>query len=299
MFGFSKFNSTNSKAILNGISTVPRRVAFFELSYNCNFCCPFCYVPWLDHEELYGTPLSASQWLMVSDQVVNEDFNGIQLCGGEPSLHPEFVGIVSGILCRHPSIPLCIFTNGMCLTDDFLTLVEGKNVFIATSLQGIQTRKEMTGSSTTLSAWERGCKNVCRHSIPLEIQITVTKRNLYELEKMIDCSLRLAPEVIQINPLVVEGRAKYHPDLWLSLKDRNTIDEIAKTLSKTAKCPIVVDPEPYCVSRDDSIAPEGSLQPIVPVDCLKCKLDIVIGPDGRRRSCLHSPTIMKHRDEPS
>ncbi len=277
-------SSTDGKPV----RTVPNRVAFFELSYNCNFCCPFCYVPWLDYPELYGRPLTKKQWLEAVDKVILEGYDGIQLCGGEPSLNSDFEAIVSFIVNRHSNIPLCIFTNGSCFTDRFLATIEGKNAYIVTSLQGTKTRDAMTGYSSSLSEWENGCKRVRKHNIALEFQLPITKQNLPELNEMLDLCASFSPICIQVNPLVVEGRAKYHPDLWLSMDDRHRISNIVEQRKQFSSFTIIVEPELYCVERTDSIVPDGCLQPIIHRECEKCKRDIVIGPDGRRRNCLHA-----------
>ncbi len=47
----------------------PRRHVLLEISYNCCLACPFCYIPWLNHAELYGRPLDLSQWKDFFDEV--------------------------------------------------------------------------------------------------------------------------------------------------------------------------------------------------------------------------------------
>ncbi len=282
----STFDS--SLTVSRPVRTIPSRVAFLELSYNCNFCCPFCYVPWLDYPELYGRPLTRHQWFETIDKVILEGYDGIQLCGGEPSLNRDFDAIVSFIVNRHSNIPLCIFTNGSCFTERFLTTIEGKNVYVVTSLQGIKTRDAMTGHSSSLSEWEYGCQTVRRHNVALEIQLPITKLNLPELEEMLDLCASFSPICIQVNPLVVEGRAKYHPDLWLSMDDRHRISRIVEQRKQYSSFKIFVEPELYCIERTDSIVPDGCLQPIIHRECEKCKRDIAVGPDGRRRNCLHA-----------
>lgn len=269
------------------IAELHKRAAILELSYNCSFACPFCYVPWLDHPELYGTPLKTSDWIAVIDNILNNGVEDITLTGGEPLLNPGCKDILRHL--ARTGKTFCLYTNGEFLDESVFAVLKGTKGRISTSLQGIRHRELLTGSALSFSNWTKRCQDVVAAGIPLQITIPVTKVSLPELERLVRCVARLKPSSIQVGPVLIEGRAKYHPELWLDQRDFKRMENASKKLRSQIRIPILMVAERYCVCRGDARLPENDHPEIAEsTDNPKCHELLVIGPDGRIRQCLHT-----------
>lgn len=89
---------------------IPPRVAFIYPTYACNHSCPHClYKDWNN-----GTHFPYDRLINLLEELYSNGVRGITLCGGgEPTLYPEFEGMV-----RHAKklgIDLGLITNGSML----------------------------------------------------------------------------------------------------------------------------------------------------------------------------------------
>ncbi len=269
-------------------ATLIRKSAFLELTFNCSFACPFCYVPWLDHPELYGKQLDSIEWIDTIDSLLAMGVEDVTLTGGEPLLHSGCKTILRHL--RTTKASFCLYTNCELVDQEVITLMRSAHGEIATSLQGIKHRDRLTGSSFPLTEWERRCRNIVSNGIPLSIAIPITKPTFPETGKLISKSISLMPKKILINPIIIEGRAKFHPELWLAYQDYLKIQSIVERFRCKTNIPLLLAEERFCRCRGkDIVFPPG--EPIEQVemgDKPYCHQSIIIGPDGRRRQCLHT-----------
>ena len=63
--------------------------AILELTYECNFACPFCYVPWIDHPEIRGKELRTEEWKEIIDGLAKADVASLTFTGGEPLMRDD------------------------------------------------------------------------------------------------------------------------------------------------------------------------------------------------------------------
>lgn len=91
-------------------------VAILELTDHCNLACPVCYASSGPHRPGYRT-LADIATQLASVARSEDRLNVLQLSGGEPTLHPEFFGIIE--LARRQAIRhVMVNTNGIRIAED-------------------------------------------------------------------------------------------------------------------------------------------------------------------------------------
>ncbi|MGE0756786.1 MAG: radical SAM protein [Pirellulaceae bacterium] len=90
-------------------------VAVLEITSSCNLTCPLCY----SSSTPGGRPVPSEACQRAIDQLVACEGRAevLQLSGGEPTVHPEFLGILD-YACRQPIDLVMINTNGVRLAQD-------------------------------------------------------------------------------------------------------------------------------------------------------------------------------------
>lgn len=91
----------------------------FELTPRCNFNCKMCYVHLSEAEQKRrGRELTASQWLSIGESACREGVVFLLLTGGEPTLRPDFMEILSGL--KRMGLLISVNSNGFLLQGDLL-----------------------------------------------------------------------------------------------------------------------------------------------------------------------------------
>lgn len=79
------------------------------LSYKCNLSCDYCFASGLDAE--FPAALSWEDFLKLSAWLEKNAVLSLAILGGEPTLHPQIVEIVTHL--KNKGIMLALFTNGL------------------------------------------------------------------------------------------------------------------------------------------------------------------------------------------
>ena len=190
--------------------------AILELTYECNFACPFCYVPWIDHPEIRGKELRTEEWKEIIDGLAKADVASLTFTGGEPLMRDDILELIE-YAKKKTNIPrIVIYTNLSRVSDAFLKVVDDTRVEISTSIQGLNTLSEMSGCERSMDCFREACMRIVQSNARLSIGVTITKINSYEIENLLHVADSLSPVAIQIGILMIEGRARTHPELWMS-----------------------------------------------------------------------------------
>src|SRR5262249_31507867 len=90
-------------------------IALVEITSNCNLKCPLCFA----ESGPGGTHLASAPYTRMVDRYVSLEgvADVLQLSGGEPTLHPELVRMVS-YAYEQPIAAVMINTNGIRLAHD-------------------------------------------------------------------------------------------------------------------------------------------------------------------------------------
>jgi radical SAM protein with 4Fe4S-binding SPASM domain len=152
-----------------------------ELTPACNNRCPGCSNVFADKRE--QPPLPLKEWRKILDKI-KPHAHLVKLTGGEPTLHPQFEGIVAYL--QKLDIPFSLFTNG-CWPDPerliallrtnprfqgFLISLHGATPIVHEAFSGVPGSFESTVSNIRLAV-ETG--------LPVTTSTVITKQNFGEL----------------------------------------------------------------------------------------------------------------------
>ncbi len=153
-------------------------MAWFVLTYRCNFHCPYCYENTVKSEK--------TMTVEMIDKVfeINPDLKRIGFFGGEPFL-PENRGLVEYILRKAPNANFYAITNGFYLENymDLLQSVRFTNIQI--TLDGTEnnhnkTRFEIKGQPTYDKILS-GIQKCLSADIPVTIRMNLSSENFEDL----------------------------------------------------------------------------------------------------------------------
>lgn len=106
--------------------------ANFHICENCNYHCGHCFAK-------FGKPhtLRAEYWKKITDNVISSGLiNEVNIAGGEPFIHSEFIDIVKYI--RSLGIPVSLITNGYLMTEEWIRKYAGLFKTIGFSVDSFQ-----------------------------------------------------------------------------------------------------------------------------------------------------------------
>ena len=135
---------------------LPPRLSI-ELTARCNFACPFCYGVWHEHPAWGGPELATAEWAAVLSDCARRGVRSVQFTGGEPLLREDLDELCDRALAA--GLKVAVYTNASLLTEERLLSFQRRGVRLSTSLQGIKSHAEMTGTDRgpwpTLESVER------------------------------------------------------------------------------------------------------------------------------------------------
>lgn len=105
------------------------RLLWLDLTRSCQLTCTHCYNdsgPGGNHGAM-----SREDWLGVLDQAADHGTTGVQLIGGEPTMHPHFAELVDHAL--DIGLAVEIFSNLVHVSERCWTLFQRERVSVATS----------------------------------------------------------------------------------------------------------------------------------------------------------------------
>ncbi|OGI23180.1 MAG: hypothetical protein A2287_04460 [Candidatus Melainabacteria bacterium RIFOXYA12_FULL_32_12] len=280
-----------------------------EMTYKCNHKCLFCSCPWEAKNDFKKRKeLSLQEWKDCIKLMAEKGVCNIAFTGGEALLRKdlkeiiefagscisEYIETKDGILVSEKKPPkLYLISNGELVNDEALSLCKDNNIHLSMSLPGLRTFKYHTQSGN----YQKILKNFTKAKemgITTTVNITVTKKNLFELYETISEALIAGADSLLLNRFLPGGRGlKYAKELLLSIEDINKMLDIAEEVLKTANRKGSVGTElPKCII-------DTSKYSYLKVST-KCSAAInffVVGPSGFIRTCNHSPIELCHFSE--
>ena len=257
-----------------------------EVTRRCNYRCPFCYCVW--HEKTGRLPreLDTAAWKEIIAECAERGVRSLLFTGGEALLRPDIEELLSYARKLFPQGDIEIFTNGSRVTDERLRWLKRKNIRIATSLQGLNTYREMTGTRRSYRVPLKLAMRAAELKWRVSISLTINKVNLAEAADMFVAAALSKPRMIQVGTMMAEGRARDRLDLMLTPGEW---EEVKRRIRNLPDCevPYSFCDEFYCRCRDYSKSWE-KLFGVSTFECAAGKDYGVIGPSGKFRKCLHT-----------
>ena len=269
--------------------------AVLELTYQCNHHCLFCSCPWYVPNSTYlkQRELNLQEWKEVVDRLYAEGVRSFSISGGEALLKDGMPELVEYIreegLKRGIDNEIVLISNARLMNESYLNLFKRCRVHLSMSLPGYETFQEHTGvdNADGVLYWFRKAKEM---GLKTTVNITVTKKNYYELFRTIALGLLNGASSVLLNRFLPGGRGlQYQDALSLNREQLNGMLDIAEEVLEYGKRYGHVGTEfPKCLIKDINKYQRLNIG----TQCAAVKYFFVIDPAGQIRTCNHSPRIV-------
>ncbi len=254
----------------------------FELTQNCNFSCPMCYV----HENKRKEELSTRTWLSLAEQAKNAGTLFLLLTGGEPFLRTDFEELYTAF--SKMGFLISINTNGS-LAKEYLPLLNKYPPFrMNVSLYAAQ--REVYKSFCKADKFESVVSTIealQKNKISVRLNSVFTKENASQASEIV----RFAKE----HNLYLKSTAYTYPQIRIG----SSCGENKARLSpfEAAKCESEIDLLKYgknacCVKAKRLLAEESDTQNIEKYREVRCRAgrsSFWLTWDGKMHPCAMLP----------
>ena len=193
--------------------TVIPDMLLLEVTYKCNYKCPFCYCFWHECPSRIKQELNTGQWEKIIANAFKAGIRYFQFTGGEALLRHDIFELLFYTSSLADDVLASIFTNGLLLTEDNIRLLKEHGVSISTSLQGIKNYAKMTGSTNDPTHILELLRFAASIDWPIDVSIPVTSVNSVEILDVFCAAANNGASRILIAPVMVEGKVKHNIDL--------------------------------------------------------------------------------------
>lgn len=185
------------------LSTPP--LLWLELTRRCDLACPHCYI---DGGRPRDREMSARRWHALLDEIADMGVWAVAFTGGEPTLHPEFVGLVRHARERH--LLVGIATHGLFLTDEMLESIPKDGVIISVSIDSLHMHRN--GGELSSSSGRAAILRAQSHGFLTNVMTSTHRENILDLEDLMHWAEQNGVSVRSV-PFSPIGRGKLRPDL--------------------------------------------------------------------------------------
>lgn len=204
---------------------IPRHISV-ELTYHCNFRCKHCYNKSAPHRTEYIN----KNWLLhILDKLNSLGVDLIELSGGEPLTHPDFIQILKCALNLFTLVS--VITNGYLLNEDYLNLFSNykEKLMLQISLYGNE-KSYVEWFADKIGALERSKNNIKLASskgIFVSTAMIVTPLNVDKLFATAKLAKELGASSFRVSTVVPLGRTDMDHLHFSPDNIKLLIDEIA------------------------------------------------------------------------
>ncbi len=193
--------------------TKPPGTVCWNLTSQCNMYCKHCAV---DSGDDKINEFSYEESISLLTEFFEFGVEDVLFSGGEPLMHPNFMGIVERT--HELGISVHVSTNGTLVDSEVAKKLADLDASVQVSMDGVTPRvHEMLRQ--TPGCWERavnGIKNLVRANVPVTIGSTVNKGNLNEILLLYKMAKDLNVQDFRIIPFIPFGRGREIKDMEVS-----------------------------------------------------------------------------------
>jgi MoaA/NifB/PqqE/SkfB family radical SAM enzyme len=242
---------------------------------------------WHEFPELAKPELDTTAWEDILRECAARGIQDFLFTGGEATLRQDIWHLMKFARDLMPSARLALFTNGSHMMEDKLIWCKKQKIYLSTSLQGLRTYAIQTGTRRTYAKTLSFIARAAELEWPADVSITVNKTNRHEIADMVAATILSRAKSIQIGPVMLEGKARNHPELAFSHDEWEAVKAEINALPDGGIPRWFVD-EMLCECRLQPKELVKSFGGNESRPCTAGKTFGVIGPSGYFRKCLHT-----------
>ncbi|UCF81103.1 MAG: radical SAM protein [Acidobacteriota bacterium] len=231
------------------------RLVFWETTAGCNLECVHCRR--LDvAKELMKTDLTTEESLRLVDSVREVGTPILVLSGGEPLFRPDIFDIASYACGKGLAVALA--TNGTLIDREMAKKISASGIQrVSISLDGTdeKTHDDFRRQPGSLKAALEGLRRVKEQGISIQVNTTVTKHNVHQLEEFYRLALEMGADSLHFFMLVPVGCGVQIAES--NVLDAETYEEVLrwlyrKSMEKKLHCKAVCAPHYYRIMREEA-----------------------------------------------
>ena len=161
-----------------------RPVVVWTMTRRCNLRCIHCYSD--SRDQAYPGELDDAAARKLIDDLADFGCPVLLFSGGEPLLHARLLDYIA--LAKDKGLRPVVSTNGTLIDDETAKrFVELGTAYVGISLDGIEAVNDrFRGKKGAFKAAMRGFHACLKHGQKVGLRLTLTKRNVADLEKIFD-----------------------------------------------------------------------------------------------------------------
>jgi MoaA/NifB/PqqE/SkfB family radical SAM enzyme len=217
--------------LLRYMGLIPKRLiapmfVLLDITSECNIGCDYCYNKSGCGK---GVRMDRETMFRIAKELVDMKVFSVCVCGGEPSLHPDFLHLIRYF--RENKVIVSSITNGFDLNDEIIKEMANNLAVLQVTLDGpdAEFHDRLRGKGSFERALDT-IKRLKEHNLnQLRIAFTCTKKNVSSFSRMLDLCLRIGANDLRTMPLVPVGRALANKELWPSSEELEMVaDQVKK-----------------------------------------------------------------------
>ena len=161
-----------------------RPIVVWNISRACNLKCVHCYND--SGSSKAPDELTTDEAKVVLDDLAEFGVPSVLFSGGEPLMRPDLFELIAYAVEK--GLRTVISTNGTLLTTDFARRIKQNNVsYVGISLDGVgKINDQFRGVAGAFDRAVTGIRNCQNAGVRIGLRLTLTKRNVQDLESLFD-----------------------------------------------------------------------------------------------------------------
>ena len=272
-----KFKSTGNLEI-----PAPITVSI-ELTYNCSFSCKHCYIG--------SSPKRNEFWktdelITILNELSSLGVGIIELTGGDPFTHPDFISIVK--YCARNFNSIRIITNGYLLNENYIKCFSEYKDKIAfqVDLHGDNSKYVdwFCGNEGAFENAKKAIKMLSENKFKVKAAMNVTPLNMGQILSATDLAKKLGANSMNIATVLPIGRGQ-DPEITFSPEDTELTKQLGEQL-KIAKDEF----KEFLVENHNEIIPRITKENENEINCGAFSKFLCLTPGGKMKMCpISSP----------
>jgi radical SAM protein with 4Fe4S-binding SPASM domain len=202
-----------SSAVAARVTCTARKLTFqWHITERCNLRCQHCY-----QESYSGAELNFEQWLEVThqlEQLIGDSGTApfprvhINVTGGEPFVHPDFIRLLQVIAGKRELFSFAILSNGWFIDAGIARKLAGlRPRFVQISLEGMRPIHDRIRGAGSFDHAISGIRHLTRTGVPVQISFTAHRGNFREFPAVARLACDLKVNRLWSDRLIPSGAA--------------------------------------------------------------------------------------------